>query len=717
MPSLFRPLFCLLGLLVFLTPVWGKLQFDVFLGYDNTVRTMSWFPVSVEVFNDGPSFDGSIEVSPGQLGGQRQRYQVELPTGTRKRIIFPAFASGGGIFSLDVRLVDSSGRIREDRPSQRPRMVSWHTYVLGALPGQFAGLPVFPKVDNLRGDDATPIVVRIQPEFFPDNPLALEELNGLYLNSEKALLLKEKEVEALQAWVQGGGHLIVTVEQPGDLGTATWLRDLLPAQVRGLNSHRMDGELHKWLIRDDLDHPGQPGSPLRFGYEPPHASDEPSRTTPFSRLSAQVSFDRSDLPLVGLRPLSGALSYGPTNAPLIVSSPRGRGLVTVLAFNPERDPIKTWKFRPEFWARLAGVPQNLLLTDRAQVPTYYGSRSLDTLFGAMVETTQIRKLPVGALLLLLVAYLAVIGPIDQWWLKKINRPMLTWLTFPAYVALFSLLIYWIGFKLRAGQTEWNELHVADLFPRIGGAEIRGRTFASIYSPANETYHIGSDVANATLRPESGGLWMGNRSEGRSTLQLAAKNGFAADIYVPVWTSQMHVSDWEEEMSTPVKAVLTETADGFAIRVENTLDKPFDQVWVIHSGTVHELGALGTGQRSEYNRRNREGRVLREWVRQFQSAFATAAVERQKILGGGVGGTISDWGVSSVAASFPSLLQGPERDGIYPLGSDLTPLVERGDTLLFAWIPGETLIPTLNKFPVVRSRKGTLVRLVVAPSKP
>ncbi len=717
MPALFRPFLCLLGLLVCLTSAWGKIQFDVFLGYDNTVRMMSWFPVSIEVFNDGPAFDGAIEVAPGQLGGQRQRYQVELPTGTRKRIIFPAFAAGGGVFSLDVRLVDSSGKIREDRPGQRPRIAPWQTYVLGALPGQFAGLPVFPKIDSTRADDSAPVVVRLQPEFFPDNPLALEQLNGLYLNSEKALLLKEKEVEALQAWVQGGGHLIVTVEQPGDLGTALWLRDLLPAQVRGLSSRRMNGELHKWLIRDDLDHPGQPGSALRFGYEPPHGSDEPSRATSFSRLSADASFDHSDLPLVGLLALSGTLSYGPTNAPLIVSGPRGRGLVTVLAFNPERDPIKTWKFRPEFWARVAGVPQNLLLTDRSQVATYFGNRSLDTVFGAMVETTQIRKLPVGALLLLLVAYLAVIGPIDQWWLKKIKRPMLTWLTFPAYVALFSLLIYWIGFKLRAGQTEWNELHVADVYPRIAGAEIRGRTFASIYSPANETYHIRSDVANATLRPESGGLWMGNRSEGRSTLHLAAKSGFGADIYVPVWTSQMHVSDWEEEMATPVKTVLTETADGFAIRVENTLGKSIEKIWVIHNGTVHELGGLSANQSKEFNRRDREGRVLRDWVGQFQSTFATAVVERQKILGGGVGGTISDWGGSSVAASFPSLLQGPERDGIYPLGSDLTPLVERGNTLLFAWIPDETLIPTLNKFPAVRSRKGTLVRLVVPSIKP
>jgi len=48
------------------------------------------------------------------------------------------------------------------------------------------------------------------------------------------------------------------------------------------------------------------------------------------------------------------------------------------------------------------------------------------------------------LLLLLIVYLVVIGPLDQFWLKKIGKPMLTWITFPCYVVMFSLLIYFIG---------------------------------------------------------------------------------------------------------------------------------------------------------------------------------------------------------------------------------------------------------------------------------
>ena len=114
--------------------------------------------------------------------------------------------------------------------------------------------------------------------------------------------------------------------------------------------------------------------------------------------------------------------------------------------------------------------------------------SSDGIFGSMIDSKQVRKLPLAWLLALLAAYLAVIGPLDQYWLKKINRQMLTWMTFPLYVVAFSGLIYLIGFHLRAGELEWNELNVVDvlpdLLPELPSAVLRGETYVSIYSPVN-----------------------------------------------------------------------------------------------------------------------------------------------------------------------------------------------------------------------------------------
>src|SRR4029453_2735564 len=105
------------------------------------------------------------------------------------------------------------------------------------------------------------------------------------------------------------------------------------------------------------------------------------------------------------------------------------------------------------------------------------------------------------LLLLLVAYLLVIGPLDQYWLKKLGRQMLTWLTFPCYVVFFSLLIYFIGYKLRAGETEWNEVQIVDIYPRGEQADLRGRTYVWVYSSSNARYPVAGDPIHSSIRSE------------------------------------------------------------------------------------------------------------------------------------------------------------------------------------------------------------------------
>ena len=199
--------------------------------------------------------------------------------------------------------------------------------------------------------------------------------------------------------------------------------------------------------------------------------------------------------------------------PLIVTANRGRGRVTLLLFSPEREPFRSWKNLPIFWAKLAEVPGAWYVSaDFRQ----QGGWSSDGIFGAMIDTRQVHKLPVTWLLLLLIVYLVVIGPLDQRWLKRIGRPMLTWITFPCYVVLFSLLIYFIGYKLRAGESEWNELHVVDVLLKGEQAELRGQTYASVYSPSNQRYTLESRQEFATLRSEFAGTWSGAQPGEKAT---------------------------------------------------------------------------------------------------------------------------------------------------------------------------------------------------------
>src|SRR5262245_18441534 len=226
----------------------AAVRFDVFLGYDGILPEASWFPVVCEVFNDGPSFNAIFELSPGQYSqGQSRAMMVELPTGTLKRFSVPVFSSTRSTYSWDARLLDERGKVRAENLGIRMRKQNqWRIRPVGAVTRTAGGLPVLPEI-KARQTDLQPNVARLQPALFPDNPIALEGLDAIYLNSEKALHLKVNHVNALLAWLYGGGHLVVGVEQIIHLTGNDWFRRLVPADFTTLNTVPTHSELHLWL--------------------------------------------------------------------------------------------------------------------------------------------------------------------------------------------------------------------------------------------------------------------------------------------------------------------------------------------------------------------------------------------------------------------------------------------------------------------------------------
>ena len=192
----------------------GALQFDVFFGYDGIVPEASWFPVVCEIKNDGPAFTAIVELTQGNINqGHVRRTLVELPTGTLKRLVIPAFASARGFASWDVRLLDEKGKVLDEKTALRPRkLIGAGTPLLGSLPRTAGGTPVIEPIKPQTAE-LQPASARMLPSIFPDNPLVLEGMDSIYLNSEKVVELNETQVNALIAWLNAGGHLIVGVEQ------------------------------------------------------------------------------------------------------------------------------------------------------------------------------------------------------------------------------------------------------------------------------------------------------------------------------------------------------------------------------------------------------------------------------------------------------------------------------------------------------------------------
>src|SRR5437867_3480138 len=335
----------------FCTAAHAALQFDVFLGYDGVIPEATWFPVVCEIKNDGPSFNGVIELTGGSLNqGQVQKVEVELPTGTLKRLVIPVFSATRGFnTSWDVRLLDERGQVR-----------------------------------------------------------------------------------ALMAWLNAGGHLIVAIEQINDVTASPWLKNLLPCEVKNIQPVQRHVEIQQWLQSatwsTNLGASGANNQQFgrRYGMDrnrsaPAPPSYQQNRATqetgtsadkPFGNLPDDFGFEAVELQVATSTLRDGRIVVAAEDVPLIVTAPRGLGRVTALLFSPEREPFRSWKNLPTFWAKLTEVPGDWYSFPDFNQPMRPSS---DGIFGAMIETRQVHKLPIEWLLVLLILYLVVIGPLDQFW--------------------------------------------------------------------------------------------------------------------------------------------------------------------------------------------------------------------------------------------------------------------------------------------------------------
>ncbi|HWI58076.1 MAG TPA: hypothetical protein VNZ22_12680, partial [Bacillota bacterium] len=341
--------------------------------------------------------------------------------------------------------------------------------------------------------------------------------------------------------------------------------------------------------------------------------------------------------------------------------------------------------------------------------------SSDGIFGAMLDSRQIHKLPVGWLLLLLVVYLVVIGPLDQYWLKRIGRPMLTWITFPCYVVAFSLVIYLIGYKLRSGESEWNELHVVDVLQKGERAELRGRTYSSVYSPVNQKYSLESPEQYAALRGEFASTWSGGGQSSEKATVLQNGDSFKAEVFVPVWTSQLFVSDWWHSAALPLTLSVQPQGEAWRVKVENHTDRKLTHLQIVLEGQIVSLGELPAQDVKVVTVNRGQGLPLNHFVSNYGMNFQNAVQSRQRAFGASESGRIDDLPNASMASSFLSKLgqqQNYYTRFIAPPGLDLSSAVEHGSAVLLAWAPDFSPVKPMYQFTPRRSHRHTLWRLTV-----
>jgi hypothetical protein len=510
---------------------------DVHAGYDGMYRVGEWFPITIDIGNDGPDMRGALEWSfAGQSDEPVFRRTIDLPRGSRKRVTIEAFAHSfprnGQIQLLDGATVLLARSVILEPADEGVFLIG----VVSSDPAMLNSL----SSQQLPGFTSTQ-VRHLEASSLPEHLATLRGINALFLHDLDSAALSPAQHETLSLWASLGGQLVIS-GGPGAQRASAGLDALLPAQI---------------------------GAAVAQGDITPLATLTRAGTPPPSPVA----------PLSQAQPRAGAEQL-PPDAGLLFRWHYGAGLVTLSAF--DFASLRGWTGEGALWGSV--------LTHQAVFTPGYGARLNQTslLDRGVLRLPSLNLPSTGTLLVFLLTYVLVIGPLNYLVLRRLRRLEWAWFSVPLVVLLFAGGLYLAGASLRGGQSELSQAAV------VQGAEGQPRAFATafigLFSPRRATYTIGFQAG--TLASSASSRFSSNDQfepvvaddTGARSMQVLA------DI-VSVTT---FVAEQVVDLPVSVQSSLTNDPSGLRGEVRNTGAGTLQDVLIVRGDSFTRLGTLAPG---------------------------------------------------------------------------------------------------------------------------
>lgn len=303
----------------------------------------------------------------------------------------------------------------------------------------------------------------------PDEWFLLEGVDQLLWATSDVvdeLTLSQSQLSAVDLWLRMGGHLTLSVAQAADrlIGPDQPLNRFSPGRFNETLIQRQTTELESLL-----------GGVSRLD----RAEADPLQIALLEEPQGVVMIQEGS---------------GDQRRPLWVRHVRGFGLIDFVAFDLDQEPIASWDGRTPLLSRLL-ADGRLDSGTRATTPTGRGVAHVgyDDLSGqlrrALDQYPGVYSISFLIIGLILVAYIALIGPGDYFFLKRFAPRMeWTWVTFPVIVLLSAIGIWQLAGWSKGEGTRVNQVDLIDV--DLGSGLVRGTTWAHLFSPDTARYNIG-----------------------------------------------------------------------------------------------------------------------------------------------------------------------------------------------------------------------------------
>ncbi len=410
-----------------------------------------WMAIAVTLVNDGEPTEGDLAASTEE--GAVQRF-VEMPAGARKVVMLyvkpEAFQR-----RITVQYSEPNGTVEAVVEVRVLEQSSNQFAIVGDGGGTLR--PQLSSADDL----GLPTPLALTMADIPERPEPLDGLSAIVWADDSSAL-NEAQRRAMEQWVASGGELVI-VGGPDWQARTSGFSDLLP--LDGLTA--LDAVPHAALAAWS------------------GATAPPTETATISTGT--------------LRDGSRALIRADDDTILASMRSVGAGRVILLGSDLATDGYRGWEGSPRLWARL--------LPSGAMLEQFFGGfpvaeEAANAMGTALGNLPSLEVPPAELLLVVIVGYILLIGPISYMVLRRLDRRELAWVTAPLLVVLFTACSFGIGTSLKGSAVIVNQISLIRTSDAGGSATIE--SYAGVFSPDRSTYDLSveADALMSRLNPTS-----------------------------------------------------------------------------------------------------------------------------------------------------------------------------------------------------------------------
>lgn len=409
-------------------------------GLDDFCKMDEWLPVHVTVENTGTGVNARVQTSyKNSAGGQTvDGVDISLPSTSRKEF-FLYITPEGLMRTFNVSVLD--GKKVLAKANINTNCASDETTLFGVVTDDPSNFTVLNNVRPLTGMART---AQLNISDLPDQAQGWGILDALVISNVDTGTLSPEQKNSLKSWVANGGKLFVT----GGIqwqNTTAGLDDLLPIKLTSTQNVAGLPALSAYAMDSD---PLEAESILAAGA---------------TETAANILVEQN-------------------GTPVLIEKEIGYGKVYFFAADPGLQPLYDWDGMQDIYQHLLAAKSPKPSWSNGTWDTYRASSALATL----------PELALPSFFYIcgwLGLYIAVIGPINYFVLRRMKRTELAWVTVPVLVIIFTSLAYFSGYFYRGTRPILNRIMLTQAWQ--GVEQSQTTALVGLYSPTRTTYNVES----------------------------------------------------------------------------------------------------------------------------------------------------------------------------------------------------------------------------------